>query len=267
MRLQRKKTCTHGSQRVHEICPAPFRGRGRHRAESLDAHGPALIDSLSRSDLRSGALLMSRLRRQVTACEFQEPAPRRARPLMNRAPGTTYLGWGMVVDGRVQAPLVVLRDPGLDVATGAGSVWPEHDSDFRFDRGEEGFGRGTIEARPGPAGALPDLQIVLVENPVAGRGNPRHRLLRCRSAQWHYSARFDGDRARQPAHPCPGRHRVPHRRVDNVDGPQRADGPLRASRPVHLPHPRPRSAVHRRIRRRLSRRRNLVDVAGELACC
>jgi hypothetical protein len=47
---------------------------------SRDAHGPALIDFRGRSDLRSGALLMSRVRRQVTAGEFQEAAGPRVVP-------------------------------------------------------------------------------------------------------------------------------------------------------------------------------------------
>ena len=58
----------------------------------------------------------------------------------------------------MQAPLVVERDPVLDVAAGGGSVWPAFGADFGFDGGEEGFGSRAVEAGSGAAGALSNLQ-------------------------------------------------------------------------------------------------------------
>ena len=56
--------------------------------------------------------------------------------------------------------------------------------------------------------------------------NPRHRLLHPRPARRHHRPRPDDDRTRHPTHPHPGRHRAPHSRVDDSEGPQRADAPV-----------------------------------------
>ena len=62
-------------------------------------------------------------------------------------------------------------------------------------------------------------------------------------------------RARHPPRAHPRRHRPPHRSLANPAGPQPLHGPRRRRSALPVSHPRPRHHVHRRLRRRLHRRR------------
>ena len=126
---------------------------------------------------------------------------------------------------------------------GLGHRSPLHRLDDPEDRG----------SRPRPATVRPDLAT------VPGRAGPRDPRRRLRPRRHRLPApplHPRRDRARPPPRAPRRDHRPPHRRLGHPAGPQPAHGPRRPRRPVPVPDPRPGQQVHRRLRRRVHRRRH-----------
>lgn len=125
-------------------------------------------------------------------------------------PGASRFGRGPVADGGVQTPFVVCPDPVVNVSAAARPVGPGGDADLSLDRGEERLGRGPVEARAGPAGALPDLQA-LYRVPACGRVELRSTVrVHDRVARDQASAMRHGDRINGQARAHVRRDRVPN---------------------------------------------------------
>ena len=107
--------------------------------------------------------------------------------------------------------------------------------------------------RPRPETVRPDLATVPRR---AGPCDPRGRLRPRRHRPAPPLIRTRGDRARSPSRAPRRDHLPPYRGLGNPAGPQPAHGPRRPRRSVSVLDPRPRCQVHRRLRRRVLRRRH-----------
>ena len=145
-------------------------------------------------------------------------------------------------DGPRESPLGLQTHPGR-----AGRPRP---SRGRLDRLEDLEERGT---RSGAPTVRADLATVPVR---AGPRDPRDRLRPRRHRLPAPPLRPRRDRARPSPRAHRRDHRPPHRGLGHPAGPQPVDGPRRPRRPVPVPDPRPGQQVHRRVRRRLHRRRH-----------
>jgi len=126
--------------------------------------------------------------------------------------------------------------------------WP--DSASRSQRPP--CGRSSRPAASIPAGGRPGRPG---RNSCAPRPRPSWRgFLHRRPARRHPGLRPGRDRACEPAYPHPRDHPASHRGVHNPASPQPTHGSRRPGRPGQVLDPRPRLELHRRVRRRSSRR-------------